>query len=62
MLPQTLFRSLNLSNDSSIGLLFGVYKDSILFPQANQTNEQFQIASSVISANVIGYDEDIYDL
>ena len=61
-LPQSLFKSLNLSNDTEIGVLFGAYKSSILFPQANQTNIDFAVDSTLVSATIIGFEDHIIDL
>ena len=57
VLPSSLFSSLNLSNNSEISFLFGSYKSSVLFPQANQTDENFSVESSIISTTVIGYED-----
>lgn len=61
-LPPSLFGNLNQSSDTEINLLFGAYKSSSLYPQANQTDENFAVASSVISATVIGLENDIMNL
>ena len=55
-LPQSIFTDLlNTSNETEMSFLFGALNSSILYPQANQTNENFTVDSAIISATIIGH-------
>ena len=56
VLPPSLFGQLNFSNDTEISFLFGSYQSAVMFPQANQTDENFSVESSIISTTIIGYE------
>ncbi len=69
-LPQDLFQNLfqNLTAADNISVLFNTYDSSALFPISNETQYRlsnitdpkvvgrFQVASSLVSATVVGYD------
>ena len=62
-LPQSIFTDLlNTSNETEMSFLFGALNSSILYPQANQTNENFTVDSAIISATIIGYEHTVMNL
>ena len=69
-LPSNLFQNLfqNLTAADDVSVLFNTYDSSVLFPISNETQYKlanisdpklvgrFQVASSLVSATVVGYD------
>lgn len=63
-LPPNLFNQ-SSANDSEISILFGMYTSSVLFPlpedsmlftDANETYDTFAVASTLVSATIVGFE------
>ena len=54
-IPPEAFQQLNISGDD-VDIVFTLFNTSVLFPLANEIKSTFGVASSVISATIIGYD------
>ena len=71
ILPPYIFNQLNWNSDDEISILFGMYDSSILFPlpedsmlftNPNVTYETFAVASTLVAATIVGFENQTFDM